>query len=59
MHMMDPSPEKKLQDPLFPSADPLLKPLKLTPQEKKALVSFLKSLSGTKFKMRRPEFPVE
>ncbi|KFF23947.1 cytochrome-c peroxidase [Chryseobacterium vrystaatense] len=59
MHMMDPSPEKKLQDPLFPSADPLLKPLKLTPQEKKALVSFLESLSGTKFKMRRPEFPVE
>ncbi|PQA95679.1 cytochrome-c peroxidase [Chryseobacterium shigense] len=59
MHMMDPSPEKKLQDPLYPSADPLLKPLKLTPQEKKALVSFLESLSGTKFKMRRPEFPVE
>lgn len=59
MHMMDPTPEKKQLDPNYPSADPLLKPLKLTPQEKKALVAFLESLSGTKFKMRRPEFPVE
>ena len=59
MHMMDPTPEKKQLDPNYPSADPLLKPLKLTAQEKKALVAFLESLSGTKFKMRRPEFPVE
>ncbi|KMQ61279.1 cytochrome C peroxidase [Chryseobacterium sp. FH2] len=59
MHMIDPSEEKKKLDPLYPSTDPLLKPLKLTAEEKKALVSFLEALSGTKFKMRRPEFPVE
>ncbi|KAA0130558.1 cytochrome-c peroxidase [Chryseobacterium sp. SN22] len=59
MHMNDPSDEKKKQDPLYPSTDPLLKPLQLTKEEKKALVSFLEALSGTKYKMRRPEFPVE
>lgn len=59
MHMIDPSPEAKQQDPLYPVTDPLLKPLKLTKEEKKALVSFLEALSGTKYKMRRPEFPVE
>ncbi|MDR2234913.1 MAG: cytochrome-c peroxidase [Chryseobacterium sp.] len=59
MHQIDPSPEKKQQDPLYPMTDPLLKPLNLTKEETKALVSFLESLSGTKFKMRRPEFPVE
>lgn len=59
MHQLDPSPEKKLQDPLHPMTDSLLKPLHLTKEETKALVSFLESLSGTKYKMRRPEFPVE
>lgn len=59
MHQLDPSPEKKLEDPLHPTTDPLLKPLHLTKEETKALVSFLESLSGTKYKMRRPEFPVE
>lgn len=59
MHMIDPSEEKKKSDPLYPSTDPLLKPLHLAKEEKKALVSFLKALSGTKYKMRRPEFPVE
>lgn len=59
MHMIDPSPEVKEKDPLYPVTDPLLKPLKLTKEEKKALVSFLEALSGTKYKMRRPEFPVE
>ncbi|AZB23246.1 cytochrome-c peroxidase [Chryseobacterium bernardetii] len=59
MHMIDPSPEAKQKDPLYPVTDPLLKPLKLTKEEKKALVSFLEALSGTKYKMRRPEFPVE
>nr|WP_160136221.1 cytochrome c peroxidase [Chryseobacterium sp. c4a] len=59
MHMIDPSPEIKEKDPLYPVTDPLLKPLKLTKEEKKALISFLEALSGTKYKMRRPEFPVE
>lgn len=59
MHMIDPKDDKKKQDPLYPSTDPLLKPLNLTKEETKALVLFLESMSGTKFKMRRPEFPVE
>lgn len=59
MHMIDPTAEQKQQDPLYPVTDPLLKPLKLTKEEKTALVSFLEALSGTKYKMRRPEFPVE
>ncbi|PIF47301.1 cytochrome c peroxidase [Chryseobacterium sp. 52] len=59
MHQLDPSPEKKQLDPLHPVTDPLLKPLHLTTEETKALVSFLEALSGTRYKMRRPEFPVE
>lgn len=59
MHMNDPSEEKKKQDPLYPSTDSLLKPLQLTKDEKKALVSFLGAFSGTKYKMRRPQFPTE
>lgn len=59
MHQLDPNAEKKLADPLHPSADSLLKPLHLNKDEVKALVSFLTSMSGTKYKMRRPEFPVK
>ena len=59
MHMIDPKPEQKLKDPLYPVTDSLLHPLKLTKDEKLALVSFLESLNGTKYKMRRPEFPVK
>lgn len=59
MHMIDPKPEQKQKDPLYPITDALLQPLKLNKDEKKALVLFLKSLSGTKYKMRRPEFPVK
>lgn len=59
MHMIDPKPEQKAADPLYPSTDPLLQPLKLTKEEKIALVAFLQSMSGTKFKMRRPEFPTK
>lgn len=59
MHQLDPNAEKKLADPLHPSTDPLLQKLNLNKEEVKALVSFLESLSGTKYKMRRPEFPVE
>lgn len=59
MHMIDPTEEQKKADGLYPVTDELLKPLNLTPEEKKALVAFLESLSGTTYKMRRPEFPVE
>lgn len=59
MHQIDPTQEKKQADPLYPYTDPLLKPLQLNKEEIKALISFLESLSGTKYKMRRPEFPVE
>ncbi len=59
MHMIDPKPEQKEKDPLYPYTDPLVQPLQLTKEEKKALVAFLESLSGTKFKMRRAEFPTK
>lgn len=59
MHMIDPTAQQKLDDPLYPVTDSLLKPLELTTQEKKSLVAFLEALSGTRFKMKRPEFPTE
>ncbi|UVD78561.1 cytochrome-c peroxidase [Myroides albus] len=59
MHMIDPKPEQKLADPLYPVTDSLMKPLELSKSEIKSLVSFLEALSGSKFKMRRPEFPIE
>lgn len=57
MHMIDPSAEKKATDPLYPYTDPLMQPLKLSREEVKAIVAFLESLSGTKYKMKRPDFP--
>ncbi len=59
MHMIDPKPEQKQKDPLYPVTDPLLKKLDLSKEETRALVLFLESMSGTKFKMRRPDFPTE
>lgn len=59
MHMIDPKPEQKEKDSLYPYTDELLKPLNLSKEEKKALVAFLEALSGTQYKMRRPEFPVK
>ncbi len=59
MQMNSPTAEQKEKDPLHPYTDELLKPLNLTKEEKKALVAFLESLSGTQYKMRRPEFPVK
>lgn len=59
MHMIDPTPEQKAKDPLYPYTDELMQPLNLTPDEKKAIVAFLESMSGTKYKMPRPEFPRE
>lgn len=59
MHMIDPKPEQKQKDPNYPVTDSLLQPLKLSKEEKSALVAFLESLNGTTYKMRRPEFPVK
>ncbi|WP_312766202.1 cytochrome c peroxidase [Epilithonimonas sp.] len=59
MHMIDPKPEQKQKDPFYPITDSLMQPLKLTKDEKSALISFLESLNGTKYKMRRPEFPLK
>lgn len=59
MHMIDPTAEQKAKDSLYPVTDPLMKPLELTKEETKAIVAFLESLSGSRFKMRRPEFPTE
>lgn len=57
MHMIDPTLEEKKIDPLFPVTDSLMKPLALNEQEIKAIVAFLESLSGSYYKMPRPEFP--
>lgn len=57
MHMLDPSAEQKQIDPLYPVTDSLMKPLDLTLEERQAIVAFLESLSGSKFKMRRPVLP--
>lgn len=59
MHMIDPTEEEKKADPLFPSTDPLMKPLKLNEKEIKAIVAFLESLSGSYYKMERPIFPTK
>jgi cytochrome c peroxidase len=55
MHMNDPTPAKKAADPLYPFADPLLKPLKLDLEEREALVAFLHAVTATQYKMKRPE----
>lgn len=55
MHMIDPTPEKKAADPLYPVTDSLMQPLKLSREEVKSIVAYLEALSGTRYKMRRPE----
>lgn len=57
MQMINPSPEEKKADPNFPVTDHLMKPLKLNEQEIDAVVAFLKSISGSYYKMPRPEIP--
>lgn len=57
MQMINPSPEEKKADPKFPVTDHLMKPLNLNDQEIDAIVSFLKSMSGSYYKMPRPEIP--
>lgn len=59
MHMIDPSIEKKQADPLYPVTDQLMQPLHLSKEEIKAIVAFLESLSGSQYKMKRPDFPVK
>ncbi|WP_212003888.1 cytochrome-c peroxidase [Chitinophaga sp. HK235] len=56
MQMLKPRPGQE-NDSLFPRTDPLMKELKLTPAEKKALVAFLNAITGVPYKMRRPELP--
>lgn len=57
MHMIDPKPEQKANDPLYPQTDKLLKPLNLSKTEKEALVAFLESVSATQYHMQRPDLP--
>lgn len=57
MQMINPSPGEKKADPNFPVTDPLMKPLKLNEQEIDAIVAFLRSMSGSYYKMPRPEIP--
>ncbi len=57
MHMIDPSPEEKAADPLYPFTDPILRPLELTDDEKEAVVAFLGAITATQYRMQRPELP--
>lgn len=57
MHMIDPKPEQKAADPLYPLTDPILRPLKLTAEEKQDIVAFLGAITATQYHMRRPELP--
>ena len=55
MHMIDPKPEQKAADPLYPVTDPLMKKLNLTKDEIQDIASFLSSVTATKYRMARPE----
>ena len=55
MHMIDPKPEQKAADPLYPVTDPLMKKLNLTKDEIQDIASFLNSVTATKYRMARPE----
>ncbi|MFZ4928204.1 cytochrome-c peroxidase [Chryseobacterium sp. Mn2064] len=57
MQMINPTAEEKKADPNFPVTDQHMKPLKLNEQEIDAIVAFLKSMSGSYYKMPRPEIP--
>lgn len=56
MHMLDDKAKDKT-DTLYPRTDILLQPLKLTNEEKQALVAFLEAITATQYKMRRPTLP--
>jgi len=55
MHMIDPTPEKKKTDPLYPVTDPLMKKLNLSREEIQDLAAFLNAVTATKYRMARPE----
>ncbi|PUB34416.1 cytochrome c peroxidase [Elizabethkingia sp. YR214] len=57
MQMVNPTEEEKKADPKFPVTDHLMKPLDLNEKEAEALVAFLESISGSYYKMPRPEIP--
>jgi cytochrome c peroxidase len=57
MHMIDPTPEQKANDKLYPYTDPLLKKLNLTKEEIGAVAAFMEAVSATQYKMSRPELP--
>ncbi|NIG55509.1 cytochrome-c peroxidase [Chitinophaga sp. Cy-1792] len=57
MHMIDPKPEQKAQDSLFPYTDPILHKLNLTKDEIGAIVAFMDAITATQYKMQRPELP--
>lgn len=56
MHMLDDKAKDK-SDTLYPKTDIILQPLKLTNDEKQALVAFLEAITATQYKMRRPVLP--
>ena len=53
MHQLDDKAKDK-SDTLYPKTDVILQPLKLTKEEKQALVAFLDAITATQYKMRRP-----
>ncbi|SHE75631.1 cytochrome-c peroxidase [Pedobacter caeni] len=57
MHMVDPTPEEAAADPLFPKTDVLLKPLKLTDGEIRAIVAFMGAITASEYHMERPKLP--
>lgn len=59
VQMINPTDEEKKKDSLFPYTDSLLQPLNLTIDEAEALEDFIKSISNTKYKMSRPDFPTQ
>lgn len=55
MQMNTAKPEVKAADPMAPITDPLMKPLKLSKSEIQDIIAFLGAITGTEYKMRRPE----
>jgi cytochrome c peroxidase len=54
-----PRTDEQCNDPMFPKTDRLMKPLDLTVQERKNVVAFLNTLTGTPYRMPRPVLPKE
>lgn len=55
MPMVSATAEQKLNDPMYPVTDPLMKKLDLTRDEIQAVVAFLDAITATQYKMPRPE----